>query len=380
MPRSRSERCRIVDVVDGWADDSVAGIQVAGRHDFHGLVVDVSFVPDVVDVHVRLNRLDEPGAHGVGRRVMVGFADVDFPDRSPDEDFNADVAPFVVQNFAANIAAGIEPELAVGQPEPEAERVFVFPGLRIFRVLHKQVFRWQNDIRIELVFRLRGFQTDRAVAADVENLKESLVLLRRFLKNNLVPPPDDKRGSFQPVRLFLILNEFEPVRRLPHFHCCNRSVVVRIGAVKSFVKVNVFPNMSEAGKEIVSTRVGRLPGVKRINAAMVRVEMGTHHIVDVVACRVNPLNIPGDPFSRITRPVRKKQRSFRRLNVELAGVEKHGRPVRENLKARFRPTGVDVMQIKVPLFPASVRLADFRTVRQRRRGRRLLGETGTASA
>ena len=367
----------VAGLVNRRADEPVAVVKLSRKHNRDGSLVDMSAIPDVVNVNFRLNFFDEFRTHGVNVPVVIRLADADFARRAPNDPFQPDVRAVVVENRPADVAAGEESELPVRHPNRDAEQVLVGAFLVVARILHKQILRRNLNVRVELVFRLGRFQTDGSVPADIENLEESFVLFRVFFQGDLIRPPDDKRRSLESVRLFLILNELHPVRGFVLTPGCNRSVVVRIRAVENLVKMNVFRHLRQAGKMVVFPAAGGHAGVVLVvPAAMVVVEMRAHHIVDVVARRVDPLDVPRHPFACAAAVVRQNSRCARTRPV--AGVEQHGRPVRINMKRRFRRTRIDKVQVEFAFFPARVRLAGFRTVRRRRFGNSVLSVTGLA--
>ena len=356
---------------DAGAEDPLAGIEGAVREGVHDVGEVVELVPNAADVDLRAEGGDELRGHGV-MAVMVDLGDVGRAADVGDGFLRVEDGAVGEPPAVGEVAGGVEAEGAVGEDHAEAHAVFVEALGRVLLAVGVEV----DDAAVG--------GGDAAVAAEVEDGEVGIA--------GTVVPEGDLVGLADAELLDLHAAVFpHVVVEFGHVGAHQGAVVeqrdrveeFRIAAVEGAVEIQEFGGLAEAGEVVVLAVALHFVGEEGFAAAVVIVVVGEHHVVDVAAGGVDPLDVAGDPLAGVPAAVRQHRHGELAPpdGVVVAAVQQHARPVREDHEHGFGDAGVDEMDLEMAFLPAFPGFADlgidlaggkglFPIQQQGRRGRR----------
>ena len=240
----------------------------------------------------------------------------------------------------AEIASRVEPELAVCEYAPDAERVLV-PFLDKF------------PLRPERIYDRAVGKRDASVSAYVANGKPFSSAAQR---HNLISGSDPEFLHLQTVSGLEMsvqtLNEiFKSVdSRLKQL----RSVKHSTNTVYRLPEMQELRSLGKTAKVIVPPAAIELFRVPLHGSHVVAVEMRYEHVIHIVAVWIHALDVPCCPLSCMSLFVRQyRQCQFPTLGGrETSAVDHRRSPVRENQEHAFSGTRIEEMDLKMAFLPA----------------------------
>ena len=139
-----------------------------------------------------------------------------------------------------------------------------------------------------------------------------------------------------------------------------RIIIGRPAAVESLSEGEELRRVGEAAEHILFPAPHDLVGIEHFAPAVIGMIVGKHHIVDLGAGGIDPLHIPGDPFSGVPACIRKHRDGLLAPadGIVVPAIEEHRRPVREDHEHRLGDAGIDEMNLELAFLPAAPGITD----------------------